>query len=704
VVLLFSTSAFAETPPPDETPHRPKLIEVAPDKDKKFSAPKSAVTPPPPVVPQIKETPKAIPEKLKGRIQLVPVYAETGKTDQCLYLFENRCFQSLGALRRFLLEGLRECRKDASLNIKSTTVRVLEEEEFVEKAAYEFDGKTLTESGLYLYLVDQYLEHCKGVAGKKDSKPENIEPVKEETRAPATAPARVEAEKPKEPEGYDNFADEPKRELGTWRSKTAVFLRSVVHSRAGQFGPSGRMKFPEAPTSLTNRHPKELYHSQSKVNPKVCLHLDEVLKLAPESMAKDISDGNSLDKLVPYLLTDIDGEIEPKSLAIEEKDGKKDLCYTQTRGMFYVNREDVAEVNAFYAKAFEKYDALAKLPPQLLMELKVLWETSSDTDERLYRIEHFWRTKVKYLLDDYTLYRDYFAKNPEANLVRAACEIGQGRCVPKNFGLAVTVHELSKGQLAVRMDGGFVLSHSDKEPRPILSSVAHLGIQVLVPNPKTGIAVWKTVEASVGSETIAELEKRMAENKQILDLIREKVGGRKRIRVPLQFTRYSESTLTVSGALSIDDGNGVPVDVGQGVLESVSTKKFDEPTTVKRALIFTENANGDLQISGEKGLADLVTGDFFPKTSIADVTGSERFLAAFLGYAEYSNQKSFGRTWKHLGEDRYSDARLLRVYLPDGSYLEEMQVLTFNFARPSILERVDGYLNGEKSYQGIVED
>lgn len=576
---------------------------------------------PAPLPSKAEEKPNPVPAPVAGEIegvQKLPLVSD--KKDACVYLYKGKCYDSLDRLVAALGEPI-------------DILSVVEGKEVCEKGIL-YAGKCFrSKEALLAYLT---------------KKPAAQAPVE---KLPAPEKKVVEAPVADE---YQRF-DTKKVKIGELHSRQGGYLTFGYYSRAGLRGPN---------TVVPHKvEPIEAFREEKGT--KICFEVEPLKKLIPaiDEASLPVTETTAVVK---------------HSMKIEGPN----VCYalqTNSRGLFDADTDERKKINRDAEDLFKGVRGLEVLPKETQEKLKQLWASKKETYDRVEAVAGFWRTEVKYLLDDYDLYSKYFAANRDHSLLQAAVALKQGRCVPKNFGLGVAIYQLSEGTVPVRFAHVLWLEDAPKAPIDITLDRGHLQTQYLMPIPDQKRSVWVTAEASVSLDNQEQDTKVAKEGGDIRATVVKEMGARKKINVPLNAKIIAETT---EYQTATDGGK-------TNRLTKMETKKLDKPR-FEKSIMLIEEKDGKLIIRMRDDAPQVI-----PEMNLVDLAGGKpEHLAIFLGL-RVTNRISFARTWQHLGGRRYRDVRQFTVLIPEGRNAVITDDMIFDFGSDSLLEKFTRSVDGE---------
>jgi len=262
--------------------------------------------------------------------------------------------------------------------------------------------------------------------------------------------------------------------LGLYYGKMGGYFKIGTFTELGLHGPK---------EAVVTKHPYSSFYRGSKPK-KICLKEEELKKYYPEDFP--------IAELESYLPVMNGTAVLPGSM----KRIKSSICYLiQGRSQFF-NREEAQRISEESKSFFNAYEGINALPEEVQVRLKKLWNRPGSLEQKIERIETFWERALKYVVDDEIFYKKYFEIFPEHNFLQAAIAIKQGDCFPKNFGLAVSISQLSGGKVPVRMNYAIWIKSSEKEIKEISYDRLHLHVEYLIRDEKRRF-LWKTAESSL---------------------------------------------------------------------------------------------------------------------------------------------------------------------------------------------------------------
>lgn len=407
--------------------------------------------------------------------------------DECAYLYKKICYLSFNDLKTVIIAGrLNHYLSQDGNSIKPTSLNrsAVRETIFLVGNNHAVDSKELF-SILFESKIDRE------VSGEEflDSKTQSSH---ETTKIPK---AKITE--------YQKFDLEAK-DIGFISSsnKHYAFNHSLnlirgeydeFHPKAGPINSTpSRLSYGYVPTE---KHNGVVYD--------VCLELDSLHKSIPKLFAEQNLE--EIINLVPNLTSSYIFEDSIKII-----DGK--LCYQTVQNIgnnlssSYDDEESLQSLKKKWNLPFDKFlkdhGGLEKLASKDYSDLKNAWNSGKSTQEKVANLEKFWIKRVNYKLDDYDAFCAYYKANPEHNIVQAVTSIGEGRCVPINFALALSIHQLSSGKTPVRLFKSYTASvdKEQKEDTPIITNIntgdSHLHLKYIAKDPNSDENLLLTAEAS----------------------------------------------------------------------------------------------------------------------------------------------------------------------------------------------------------------
>jgi len=216
---------------------------------------------------------------------------------------------------------------------------------------------------------------------------------------------------------------------------------------------------------------------------KVCIRENELKTYYPEGFV-----------LSEDYLPVMDGtSVVPGSM---ERTGETTFCYLVKQSNQYFSKDEATTIREESELYFSGYSGINSLPTPVQTKLKKLWARPGTLTEKVERIEKFWEREIDYFVEDNLIYKKYFEFFPEHNFLQAAVALKRGDCFPKNFGLGVSIHQLSEGRVPVRLNYAIWLQNSDEPTKEIGYDRIHLHVEYLAKDKK-GRLLWKTAESSL---------------------------------------------------------------------------------------------------------------------------------------------------------------------------------------------------------------
>lgn len=570
----------------------------------------------------------------------------------CLYEYEGRCYQTLEDLQNYLLAAYRK-KKDPKVKDPEPfpIVRVDKTGKETTQNGFNFDGQRFTSSdALLLHLI----QSLGGEEKKAPSGPSEPEKGKDEEKT-----------KPKDDDVYRPF-DVKKEKIGEFHSQDGGYLRFATYGGVGLKGP--RL------VKQHGRQPREANKEDTRLKTKVCFDEKRLRALLPPGEIDPSKASEAqLEEIVPVTETTV---VVKGSLKIEAGQ----VCYQLMEAHEFIFSDDITEARDASRKMLKGFKGIHALPPEVQTKLKTAWDSGKELPEKVAAVEAFWRGEVEYLLDDHGLYKKYFETNPDHNLLQAACALKKGRCVPKNFGLGIAIHQLSGGEVPIRFHSVFWMDASEKPKADITTDRGHLQVQYLTVEGKDDqrFGTWTSAEASVSNSTAEQMAEAEKQNGDIRKTIEAEMKGRKMVDVPLNATFFVEETYNYTQA-----GGG-------RYLKHIDVKALGAPRTEKSLLKLAEK-NGDLIITSGDGKPQVI-----PKASLVDLQTKPELLTVFLGI-EGKNRVGIQRSWSALGGRRYRDVRIYSILVPGGKPVTIQDDFVLDFGKDAILEKLTRSVGGTKT-------
>lgn len=262
--------------------------------------------------------------------------------------------------------------------------------------------------------------------------------------------------------------------LGLYYGKMGGYFKIGTFTELGLHGPK---------EAVVTKHPYSSFYKLSKPT-KVCLKQDELKRYFPEDFPP-----NELESYLPVMHGTA---VVPGSM----KRIESSICYSVQERTQFFNKEEANKITEASKSFFEGYEGINVLPKEVQDRLKKLWNRPGSLEQKIERIENFWEREIQYVLNDDIYYKRYFEFFPNHNFLQASLRLKKGDCYPKNFGLAVSIHQLSGGKVPVRMNYAIWLRSSDKEIKEIDFDRLHLHVEYLTKDKKRRF-LWKTAESSL---------------------------------------------------------------------------------------------------------------------------------------------------------------------------------------------------------------
>jgi len=586
-----------------------------------------------------------------------PVVDADGRELYCAYLYDGKCFATPTDLMKYLFGKYKEKQPSANAPQAIDIISYDAHDKEVCKKGFQFDGKCfLSQDDLLGYL-------SKRIGGGQPSQPQ---------------PSQFPHSKEKSPDEdrYDDF-DSTEKKIGDIHSKAGGYLQFARYGKVGQKGPFGITPLSATPVSRAD-FPETV---------RVCFDERELGNTLGLTSSITTTSADQLEKMLP---TTEHHSVVRDSITRD----KGTLCYEIAKTANH-GHGDYETARSTSNRMLEGYKGIDALPREVQDELLTQWQSGKNPQEKVKALESYWQKKVEYLLHDGKLYGDYFSRNPQHNLIQAACELGKGRCVPKNFALGVAIHQLSQGTIPVRFSKAFWLPGRDTSPIAITTDALHLHTEYMLPPANAHEAKWRTAEASFSAATEdsnkdedkapvdpqGDPDNQMATKPgDIRAIVEKELAGRKAVKFPHNATQFQEITEEYD---NID---------GKKTLKKMTLEPLQQPNSEK-SLITIHEKNGKVYLSGMSDKEQII-----PDMAFIDLfAGKPEHLAIFSGLEPgMQNRMSLQRSWQALGGRRYRDVRRITISIPEARdvIIEDDYIL--DFATDGIVQKMVRSINGQK--------
>src|SRR3989344_2394305 len=202
--------------------------------------------------------------------------------------------------------------------------------------------------------------------------------------------------------------------LGTFHSKRGAYLKMGTYSSLDLKGPKG-VAWPNASSQTFD------YFA---IPFEICIQIKAHKQL--------FGNATGFSDLEAHLPATEDSAVIPGS--VKHIDTEQ-ICYQLQNISSYIPKENLAQISEEAERLFQGYQGIDALPTEVQQRLKKLWRQGNNLEEKVERLEHFWKEEIQYYFNDDPLFEKYFEQHPDHNLLQAALFLKKGDCLPKNFGL-----------------------------------------------------------------------------------------------------------------------------------------------------------------------------------------------------------------------------------------------------------------------------
>ncbi|OGQ37191.1 MAG: hypothetical protein A3F16_05745 [Deltaproteobacteria bacterium RIFCSPHIGHO2_12_FULL_43_9] len=262
--------------------------------------------------------------------------------------------------------------------------------------------------------------------------------------------------------------------LGTFYSSDSGYLKLATYVALNNAGPYQ--------ISPSLKSPANLY-KLSKAQ-KICFNVKDLIEFIPKDLP--------LNEAEAYLPTTEKTTVVPGSIIRSEREG---VCYLLQKGERQITEEDFNYALKEAQALFSSFRGIENIPEENQIELTKLWSRGKTVDRKIKRLSKYWKRKIQYTPESLNLLLSYLKENPDKNILQAMFKYNLSDCGPKNFALGVSIWELSKHSVPVRLNYAIWLRPISKDETPLTTDRLHIHVEYLVKSKKWKYE-WKTAESA----------------------------------------------------------------------------------------------------------------------------------------------------------------------------------------------------------------